>query len=111
MSQEEYRSWQSYYKLEPFGYQNDEYRWSFAMMMINNSHISKRRDAKRASHFFRDSASEVKGQISNAEKREQFLNASEEEKSSMIAASFSGMGIKVKVDNGNSSHGISKTAS
>ena len=97
MTEREFRSWKSYYKLEPWGFADREYRTAALMMMLNNTNVTKRQDAKRISDFIRDPAKFVNEQTNMADKRQRLLNATEEERSEMIARAFCGMGIGAKV--------------
>ena len=99
MSESEFRSWKTYYKLEPWGFPDREYRTAAIMMMLNNTNITKRKDAKRISDFIRDPVKAVNEQIDMADKRQKLLNATKEERADMIAKSFGssiGIGAKVK---------------
>ena len=104
MTDAEYRSWMTYYKVEPFGWQDREYRTAALMMMLNNTSISKRSDARKTSYFMRDPEKTISEQVNQADKREQLLAASKEDRAVMIATAFGGMGIRTKVTNGNGSN-------
>jgi len=50
----EYRSWQIYYMLEPFGWHDNEYRTASTLAMIHNTSVSKKKDLKSVKDFMRD---------------------------------------------------------
>ena len=94
---EEYRSWLTYYKLEPFGWQDREYRTSALMAMMNNTSATNRSQAKKISHYMRDPAKAIEQEINKSEQRERWLKATKQERMEMLAASFGGAGIEAKV--------------
>jgi len=70
MSESEYRSWKTYYKLEPWGFPDREYRTAAVMMLLNNTNITKRQDAKSISDFIRDPVKEVNEKVNMADQRQ-----------------------------------------
>ena len=100
---EEYRSWRSYYKLEPWGWQDSEYRTAALMATMVNTSATKRNQTKKISDFMRDPERAIASQINEAEQREKWLKATKKERMQMLAASFGGTGIKAKVKDGNDS--------
>lgn len=96
MSYEEYCSWENYYKLEPWGFPDLEYRTGRILELIWNTSITKRSQAKKLSDFIRDPVRTIKEMIQQKELRKQLLEASEEERRNMIAQAFGQMGIKTK---------------
>jgi hypothetical protein len=104
----EYRSWRAYYKVEPFGWQNDEYRLAYLMALLYNKSVSKRSDAKSTKDFMRDPEKAIENRYNEAKLREKWLKATKKERMQMLAATFGGAGIKTKVANGNSSNDSGK---
>ena len=98
---EEYRSWRSYYKLEPFGWQDNEYRTAALMTMLNNTAATKQSQTKKIDDFMRDPEKAIENQVNQAKQREKWLKATKKERMQMLAASFGGSGVKAKVKNGN----------
>ena len=98
---EEYRSWRSYYKIEPFGWQDNEYRTAFLAMILYNTHA---KNGKKTSDFMRDPEKAIESQINQAKQREKWLKATKKERMQMLAASFGGSGVKAKVKDGNDSN-------
>jgi len=84
--------------MEPWGFADREYRTAAIMMMLNNTNVSKRQDAKRISDFIRDPVEAVNEQIDTANKRQELLDATEEERSEMIAQAFGNMGFIARTD-------------
>jgi hypothetical protein len=50
----EFCAWQTYYMLEPWGWENNEYLFGMLAARIYNNNVSKSKDAKDASAFMRD---------------------------------------------------------
>lgn len=59
----EYRSWELFYLVEPFGFENDEYRAASLLAMLYNINRSKKGKAKEIKDFMRDMAKIVLEQI------------------------------------------------
>ena len=54
MSAPEFQSWQLYYVLEPWGWQNDEYRTAVLLAQNYNMRKPKKSHARKPSDFMRD---------------------------------------------------------
>ena len=50
----EYRSWQIFYLLEPWGWQDEEYRTAALLTMMHNINVTKKRDARKLSEYIRE---------------------------------------------------------
>lgn len=50
----EYRSWQMFSLLEPWGWQNEEYHFAALMAMLYNTNRGKKGKARDAKDFMRD---------------------------------------------------------
>jgi hypothetical protein len=50
----EYRRWQLLYMLEPWGWQDREYRMAAILAMLNNVNVGKKKDTKQPAYFMRD---------------------------------------------------------
>jgi hypothetical protein len=50
----EFRRWQLLYMLEPWGWEDREYRTAAILAQIHNANITKRNQAKTAAFFMRD---------------------------------------------------------
>lgn len=50
----EYRSWQIFELLEPWGWPDREYRTAVLLAMLYNTNISKKQKARNAKDFMRD---------------------------------------------------------
>lgn len=98
----EYESWKLYYKVEPWGWREDEFRSARLLTYIYNSNVSTRSDAKQIRHFLRDPEVTIKEMVYQKEMRDRLMNATDDERSEMIAGAFAGMGIRAKVINGDS---------
>jgi hypothetical protein len=59
----EYRSWQIYYMLEPWGWHNEEYLAAAQIAMIHNTNVAKTKDAKKPSVYMRDMEKDVLEEI------------------------------------------------
>lgn len=55
----EYRSWQIFYLLEPWGFENDEIRAASLLAQIHNVNVSKRSDLQKPAAYMRDTQAEV----------------------------------------------------
>jgi hypothetical protein len=95
MTNQEYRSWRAYYKLEPFGWQDREYRTAAIVAMLHNVNAKYTR---KVGYFMRDPEKAVNDQINQAKAREKWLSATKQERMAMLHASISAMGIKAKVE-------------
>ena len=60
LSYPEYHSWELFYLIEPWGWQNEEVNISRIIAMQHNSHAKK---AKAAEEFMRDTAGEILKQL------------------------------------------------
>lgn len=58
----EYRAWQIYYLIEPFGFHNDEYRTAIMLTMQYNANRGKGK-AKQVKDFYRDMPAEIMKQF------------------------------------------------
>lgn len=54
----QFRRWQLYYALEPWGWENDEYRTAALLAMLYNAYRGKNK-AKEPKHFIRDMKKEI----------------------------------------------------
>lgn len=55
----EFRRWQLMYMLEPWGWQDAEYRTAAILAKLHNANIAKRSDAKAPAFFMRDMEKEI----------------------------------------------------
>lgn len=55
----EYRRWQLMYMLEPWGWQDAEYRTAAILAKLHNNNIAKKSDAKAPAFFMRDMEKEL----------------------------------------------------
>jgi len=46
--------WQIFYLIEPWGWEDQEYRTAALLTMMHNTHIQKRNQAKKLTSFIRD---------------------------------------------------------
>ena len=49
----EYRSWQLFYMIEPWGWQNDEYHSALLAATLYNSNVTKKGNLKKIDSFMR----------------------------------------------------------
>lgn len=66
LSYVEYRSWELFYILEPFGFLDREYRTAAPLAMLYNIHKGKNKKDKDPSDFMRDMPKEVLKQLKPA---------------------------------------------
>lgn len=99
----EVQLWRTYYKLEPWGWFDSEYRTAAVLMMLYNTRLTKTQHAKDLEYFFRDMPELLEQRynriIEHRKMRQNLLNASKEEKRQMIARAFRGIAKEVKIDN------------
>ena len=92
----EVRLWRLYYEIEPWGFHDDEYRTAALMMIVHNSNITKRSQAKKVKDFMRDMPKEVQAGynrlVKEQQMKEQMKSMTREEKIAMISKSFLGGG-------------------
>jgi hypothetical protein len=50
----EFSAWQTFYMLEPWGWENNEYLFAMLAARIHNNNVSKQSDALDATSFMRD---------------------------------------------------------
>lgn len=55
----EFKSWQFYYLLEPFGFEDREYRTASILSKLHNTNVSKKKDLKKPGYFIRDMPKEI----------------------------------------------------
>ena len=55
----EYRSWELFYMIEPWGFENDEYRTAVILAMLHNLNQVKKNKMKQPKEFMRDMQGEV----------------------------------------------------
>lgn len=65
----EYRAWQLYYMVEPFGWHDNEYRTAIELTMQYNANKGKGK-AKQVKDFYRDMPAEVLKQFTSDEPAE-----------------------------------------
>lgn len=49
----EYRSWQLFYMIEPWGWHNDEYHFALIATTLHNVNVSKKANLKKVDVFIR----------------------------------------------------------
>ena len=54
MSYPEYKRWQLFYNIEPFGFVNDEFRFSAIMSQIYNAQVGKQNRVKKPTYWMRN---------------------------------------------------------
>ena len=98
---EEFESWQLFYMIEPWGWNDNEYRTGAVLAMLNNVNISKKKDTKKESDYMRDMPKLVMKAYNNMgvkdKMRERLLKAGIEERRQMIAQAFGTMVKEVKI--------------
>jgi hypothetical protein len=97
MSYDEFTSWQAFYLLEPWGWEDREYRTASLLAQMVNVNVAKRKDQKETADYVRDMPKLISQAVLQQKKevdlREKYLQADPKEKARMIAASF---GVKDK---------------
>lgn len=109
MPHDEFESWKTFYRLEPFGFHDREYRTSALLKQMWNTHVTKKAHAKTEKDYYRD----MEGLIFEADRkqreyesmRERFMKATPKEKGRMIAQSFRGVAKDVKIGNSGNDSG------
>jgi hypothetical protein len=96
MTYEEFKSWQAYYLVEPWGFHDREYRTASLLAQMWNVRVQKRQNIKQVKDFYRDMPSLLEEHHQQAikaqERRAKMKTASKQEKIRMIAESFLGGG-------------------
>lgn len=67
----EFRSWQLFHMIEPWGWGNDEYRTAVLASLIYNVNRGKAK-AKEVKDFMRDIPKEIFDELTNLQKTEEF---------------------------------------
>jgi len=106
---EEFESWQLFYMIEPWGWNDEEYRTGATLAMLNNVNASKKKYLKKEADYMRDMPNLIAKayrDIGTKDKmRDKLLKMSIEERRKMIAKVFGKMVKEVKI--GNSSNNSS----
>ena len=100
---DEFMSWKMFYRIEPWGWHDNEYRTAAMLAQMWNTRISKRSQAKKIKDFMRDMPDLLIRGYQELEResalREKMATASKEERKRMIAKSLGmSVGKEVKVD-------------
>ena len=101
---DEFVAWKLFYRLEPWGWHDREYRTAVLLTQLWNTHVSKQSQAKKVDDFYRDMLELIMKAYQEHERelalKEKITKVSPAEKKAMIAKSF-GMtaGKEVKIDN------------
>jgi hypothetical protein len=81
----EYRGWQQFYAIEPWGWQNDEYHFaSILAILYNVNRDPKKKKAKPASDFMRNMIEGIEKAILQRKQEIDFENMSREEKRKLL---------------------------
>lgn len=72
LSYPEFRAWQLFYAVEPWGWGNDEYLAASVMAKLHNNGITKKSDLKSAKHFMRDMPKEIFDELEREKKMQDF---------------------------------------
>lgn len=106
MPAKEFNEWQLFYALEPFGFEDREYRTAALLTMLQNVNVDKKSKQKKIDDYIRDMPKEIikeMGRIRQEEKEQQaFENMTLEERKRFIASRFGAI-VKKDVQIGNSS--------
>ena len=102
---DEFVSWKLYYKLEPWGWHDDEYRTAALLTQMWNTRVTKQSQAKKVKDYIRDMPDLLIRGYQELERemalKEKMNTASKEDRKRMIAKSLGmSVGKAVKVDNG-----------
>jgi len=92
----EYNSWRAFYLLEPWGWQDREYRTAAQMAMLFNVNKGKRVHAKKVKDFVRDMVAGITGAIKQRAEEKRYLAMSDDEKQAYIKDWFRYAGWDVK---------------
>jgi hypothetical protein len=104
MSYQEFKSWQMFYLIEPWGWYDREYRTAALLAMMVNVNTGKKSKIKTEKDFMRDMPKLIdraysKSQ-SEANMRERLLEANIVERRRMIAQAFGTIVKNVKIGGG-----------
>jgi hypothetical protein len=95
---DEFESWRTFYKIEPWGWHDREYRTAVLLAMLRNTHVEKN-SRKSIDDYIRDMPKAIEKAYFEYERelelREKFRTASREEKAKMIASSFGVKDVKI----------------
>jgi len=102
MSSVEFKQWQAFYNLEPWGWHDREYRKAEVLAKIHNVNVSKRVHLKQPSDFIVDRLDALtkayQEQRTQLEMRKRLLEANIEERKQMIGQAWGVMAKKVTLD-------------
>ena len=63
----EYRSWQLFYKLEPWGWHDEEYRTAVLLTMMHNVNATKKSEIHKVPDYMRDLAKAMLKEVKKQE--------------------------------------------
>jgi hypothetical protein len=113
MSYQEFKSWQMFYLIEPWGWYDREYRTAALLAMMVNVNKGKKGKNKTEQDFMRDMPSLVEkayhDQSSQEAMREKLLTANINERRQMIARAFGTIVKDVKIGDGSNDSGQTNT--
>jgi hypothetical protein len=84
MNVDEWLSWKDFYALEPWGWQDREYRTAMTMAFFHNVYKKKNSPVARVGDYIRDMTAGIENMIARKKQERDFFKMTREEKKNII---------------------------